>query len=519
MLIENFLETSAKQFHDKEALVFEQKRLSYQDIDFSANSFANALISYGFKRQDVGLIYLDNSEKVITSLFGILKASGIFVTINPLITSKRLLYMLNDCKAKILITDVKNLERIKDILQQTPHINHIILVDEPPSNESIGFLNPSVEIILYEEILNKYSHIEPPKHNIDIDLATIIYTSGSTNFSKGVMLTHANMIASANSITTYFHNTADDIIFTCLPLAFDYSLYQVLTAFLVGAKVVIQKNFLFPTKIIHTISNEKVTGFAIVPTIAALLKEYNVTARQDLSSVRYICSSAQSLPKSAIDYLRNELFHNACIFSMYGLTECKSVSCLDPNEIDKKPDSVGKALPNIEVYIVDEQGNKHSTDAVGELVVRGSNVMCGYLNNEEETNKKLKSGNIPGEKDLYTGDLFYIDKGGYMYFRGRIDNMINTSGIQISPKEIEDVIYEINGVLEVAVFAIPHHIWGEAIKAVVAIEFTSNLTEEIIKDYCFQHLERVSIPHFFEIVKTSLPKTATGKIDKKALIK
>lgn len=519
MLVKHFLEKSATQYPNKEALIYEHKRLTYQQINLAANSFANALISNGFKKQDVGLIYLDNSDELVISLFGILKASGIFVNINPLITADHLQYILNDCQAKTLITDRKNLEKIKDILQHTPHIKQIILTDQDASKDSNDMKNPYVEMLFYREILEKYSHTDPITQNIDIDLAAIIYTSGSTNFSKGVMLSHANMTAAATSITTYFQNTPDDILFTCLPLAFDYSLYQVLTAFLVGAKVVIQQNFLFPSKIIKIIEQEKVTGFAIVPTIAALLKKYNVKSHGDISTVRYVCSSAQALPKTSIQYLKNELFTNTCIFSMYGLTECKSVSCLDPKEIDNRPDSVGKALPNMEVYVVDKEGKKHSSNATGELVVRGSNVMQGYLNNEEETNKKLRPGKIPGQKDLYTGDLFKIDKEGYLYFIGRIDNMINSSGIQISPKEIEDVIYEIPGVLEVAVFPIPHQIWGEAIKAVISIEQHSNLTEEIIKEYCQQHLERFSIPHALEIVKSTLPKTSTGKIDKKALIR
>jgi acyl-CoA synthetase (AMP-forming)/AMP-acid ligase II len=232
-----------------------------------------------------------------------------------------------------------------------------------------------------------------------------------------------------------------------------------------------------------------------------------------------VCSSAQALPKTAIKYLQEELFPHAKIFSMYGLTECKSVSCLDPNEITKRPDSVGKALPNMEVYVVDNQGRKQSYDATGELVVRGSNVMKGYLNNEEETNKKLRPGEIPGERVLYTGDLFHIDKDGFLYFLGRIDNMINTSGIQISPKEIEDVLYELEGILEAAVFAVPHHIYGEAIKAVVSVEQNSGITEETLRDHCHQHLEKVSIPHVFEITTATLPKTPTGKINKKALIK
>ena len=518
MLVNEFLDKSVRQYPEKEALVFEEKRLTYNQIHLASNSFANALISNGFQRQDVGLIYLDNCDELVISLFGILKASGIFVVINPLITPKRLHYMLNDCRAKTLVTNKKNLEKIKDILQDTPNIKNIILLEDQQVIASIDLDIPVYDIISYQDIMDKYSNLEPVIHNIDVDLAAIVYTSGSTNFSKGVMLTHANMVAAADSITSYFNNTADDIIFTCLPLAFDYSLYQMLTAFYVGGKVVIQQNFLFPTKILNALAKERVTGFAIVPTIAALMKELRVKSRNDLSCVRYICSSAQALPKSSITYLLNELFSNACMFSMYGLTECKSVSCLDPNEIDVRPDSVGKALPNMEVYVIDNEGNKKYCDATGELVVRGSNVMRGYLNNEIETNKKLKPGSIAGEMVLHTGDLFFIDKDGFLYFRGRIDNMINSSGIQISPKEIEDVLYEIDGVLEVAVFGISHHIYGEAIKAVISVEQNKNITEEMIRKYCLDHLEKVSVPHFFEIRTTILPKTPTGKIDKKALI-
>ena len=517
MLVNEFLERSAKFNPDKEALIYENKRLTYSQIDKASNSLADTLFSIGYQRQDVGLIYLENSDELVISLFGILKAAGIFVPVNPLITPKRLLYLLNDCKANLLITDSKNLEKINDILNHCPHIKFIVITDKNRVDDLIGFNNSCFEVLFYNDIIAKNLDQPPLNYNIDNDLASIIYTSGSTNFSKGVMLTHLNMNASTISITSYFNNNCDDIIFTCLPLSFDYSLYQVLTAFYVGAKVVIQQNFMYPSKIINALAQERVTGFAIVPTIAALFKELKVKHKDELSCVRYVCSSAQTLPKSAINYLKNELFTNAVIFSMYGLTECKSVSCLDPNEVFNRPDSVGKALPNIEVYVIDEHGKKQSYDATGELIVRGSNVMKGYLNNEGETEKKLKPGDIPGEMVLYTGDLFRIDKEGFLYFLGRIDNMINTSGIKISPKEVEDVIYGLDGVLEVAVFGVPDRILGEAIKAVISIEQNSGLTVEIIKDYCYQNLERVSVPHVFEIISETLPKTPTGKIDKKAL--
>jgi acyl-CoA synthetase (AMP-forming)/AMP-acid ligase II len=428
--------------------------------------------------------------------------------------------MLKDSQATTLITTTKELTKIQDIIHHSPYLKTLILIDnnhtkENPKTEMIN--NSTLKVLDYTQIINTYSPIGPLTKNIDTDIASIIYTSGSTNFSKGVLLTHLNMVTAAESIVNYIHNTCDDIILTCLPFAFDYSLYQMLTAFYVGGKVIVHQNFIYPAYIMDTIVKEKVTGFAIVPTIIALFKEHNYIQHNEIPHLRYICSSAQALPISSIEYIQKTLFPNVEIYSMYGLTECKSVSGLDPKDIEKKPNSVGKALSNMEVYVVDAAGKKHSMNATGELVVRGSHVMKGYLNNPEETKKKLKPGSIPGESHLYTGDLFKIDAEGYLYYIGRIDNMINAAGIQISPKEIEDVIYELDDVIEAAVLGVPHHIYGEAIKAVVAADEGSSLTEKMIENHCRRKLERNSIPHIYEI-RSSLPKTANGKIDKKALI-
>jgi len=517
MLVHDFVVESAKKFPSKEALVCGESRLTYKQIHHYSNSFANALRATDFKRQHTALIYLDNCSELVVSLFGILKASGIFTVISPVITPQRLNYMLNDSQATTLITDSKNLKKIRTILPHVSHITHVILIDKDPSVPYHVILGPDIEVTFYQDIIYKYSNLEPICTSIDVDLASIIYTSGSTNFCKGVMLTHANMVAAAHSIVSYLKNTRNDVIFTCLPLAFDYSLYNMLTAFFVGAKSVIEQNFLYPAHIIDILVQEQVTGFAIVPTIAALLKEHDMVQRYDFSHLRYLCSSAQTLPKSSIEYLRLEMFPNTDIYSMYGLTECKSVSGLDPEKIDIYPESVGKALPNMEVYVIDEHGKKHWYDAEGELVVRGSNVMKGYLHNPEETQKKLIPGDIPGEFHLRTGDLFHIDAKGYLYFKGRLDNMINAAGIQIAPKAIEDVLYEVDGVLEAAVFGQPHPIWGEAIKAVVSIKEGKQVTTRMLRTYCFEHLERVSVPHIIEIVD-SLPKKDNGKIDIKALI-
>jgi len=238
--------------------------------------------------------------------------------------------------------------------------------------------------------------------------------------------------------------------------------------------------------------------------------------KYDFPCLRYISSAAQFLPIKFIEYLKNNLSPDLKIYSMYGLTECKSVSCMNPDEILKKPTSVGKPLPNIEVYIVNENGEKIGIPGTGELVVRGSNVMMGYLNDPEETSKKLKEGIYPSQKVLYTGDSFKIDSNGYLYFIGRKDELINTGGIRVSPKEIEDVLYGMEGVLEAAVFSVSHEILGEAIKAVVSLKRNETLTEQDIISHCSNHLEQARIPRYVDIRK-NLPKTPSGKIDKNKL--
>lgn len=318
MLVNEFLEQSAKRLPNKVALVCQGKRLTFSEIDNSANSLANALISQGVERQDRVAIYLENSAESVVSIFCILKAGGIFVVINPQVKAKKLEYILNDC--------------------QTPN-------SKPP------------EILSYTSLLNKYPANQPTKRCIDIDLASLIYTSGSTGNPKGVMLTHLNMVSAANSIIEYLGNTSDDIILDCLPLSFDYGLYQVLMAFKFGGRVVLERSFTYPYQIIDLIIKEKATGFPIVPTISAILLQLNNLNKYDFSSLRYITNTAQALPPKHIFRLR-EIFPQVKIYSMYGLTECKRVSYLPPEEIDKRPTSVGKAMPNTETYIVDGNGEK-----------------------------------------------------------------------------------------------------------------------------------------------------------------
>jgi acyl-CoA synthetase (AMP-forming)/AMP-acid ligase II len=325
------------------------------------------------------------------------------------------------------------------------------------------------------------------------------------------------MVSAANSVIEYLENTSDDIIISCLPLSFDYGLYQILMAFKFGGTVILERSFIYPYQIIDIMIKEKATGLPLVPTMAAILLRLKNLKKYDFSNLRYISNTAQALPPTHIKQLQN-IFPHVRIYSMYGLTECKRVSYLPPEKLSKKPTSVGKAMPNTEVYIIDDNGNEITNPGeIGELVVRGANVMIGYWNLPKESAKTIKPGRYPNERLLYTGDLFKMDEDGDLYFVARKDDMIKTAGERVSPKEIENVLYGIKDVIEAAIVGVPDEILGNAIKAVIVLEKDSNLDEKNIIQYCTKNLENFMVPKVIEF-RSELPKTSSGKISRKDLM-
>jgi len=278
--------------------------------------------------------------------------------------------------------------------------------------------------------------------------------------------------------------------------------------------VLLERSFTYPYRIIELLNQEHVTGFPIVPTISAVLLQLDLSAHR-FPALRYITNTAAALPTDHIRRLR-DLFPDVKIFSMYGLTECKRVSYLPPDQIDIRPTSVGRGMPNEEVYVVDDTGQRASAGTVGELVVRGSNVMKGYWELPEETDRMLKPGPLPGEKVLHTGDLFRMDEEGYLYFVGRKDDIIKTRGEKVSPREVEDVLHAMPGVAEAAVIGVPDEVLGEAIKAVVRPQVGAKLTAEEVIHWCSLKLENFMVPKFVEF-QGEFPKTLTGKISKREL--
>ena len=511
MLLNNFLEQSTEKFPDKVALVFQKERLTYQQINGSANRLANGLKDSGVERGERVAIFLENSVESVISIFGILKADAVFVVINPTTKKDKLAYILNNCRVKALISSFDKWEVLKEVLPDISWVKFVLLIGEKRFENTFS----DKKIHNFKELLNSCTDNQPINRNIDMDLASIIYTSGTTGNPKGVMLTHLSMVSAANSITEYLENTSDDIILDVLPLSFDYGLYQVLMGFKIGGRVILEKSFLYPYVIIDLMLKEKVTGFPGVPTIFAILLQLEDLKKQNFDSLRYITNTAAALPVNFIKKIR-ETFPKAKLYSMYGLTECKRVSYLPPQELDRRPTSVGRGMPNEEVYIVSENGERLGPGEVGELVVRGSNVMLGYWELPEETAKVLKPGLSPWERVLYTGDLFKIDEEGYLYFVGRKDDIIKCRGEKVSPKEIENILYNLEGVLEVAVVGVPDEILGEAIKAFVVLKDGFNLSEKGILRHCSKSLEDFMVPKYIELVE-SLPKTESGKITKVGL--
>jgi len=510
MQVEAFLEQSAQRHPNKTALVCAGRRWTYRELDEHANCLAHALVAEGLKRWDRVAIHLDNSADCVMAIFAALKAGGVFLVVNPSVKADKLAYILNNCRAACLVTDGGKAQTLASHWSELPHLRTVVVA------ETNGAAPPrGPRTVPLAEACHVGSRHEPPtKRCIDIDLAALIYTSGSTGRPKGVMLTHLNIVSAATSITTYLDSAPDDIVLNVLPLSFDYGLYQVLMTFKVGGTVVLEKSIAYPYAVLETIRREQVTGFPIVPTIAAMLLQLNLKS-QRFPSLRYITNTAAALPAEKIRQLR-EAFPGATLFSMYGLTECKRVSYLPPDQLDIRPTSVGRGMPNEEVYIVDDRGERVGPGVVGELVVRGANVMKGYWELPEETDRMLRPGPFPGERVLHTGDLFRMDDEGYLYFVGRKDDIIKTRGEKVSPREVEEVLHALEGVAEAVVIGISDDMLGQAVKAVIRVRDGVVLTQQDVLRHCAARLEDFMVPKVVEF-RDVLPQTTTGKVSKKEL--
>jgi amino acid adenylation domain-containing protein len=497
MLVHHFLERSAERLPDKEALVCGARRLTYAGVEARANRLANALRSYGLKPGDRAAVWLESGVEAVVAIFAILKAGGVFLPLNPQLRGSKLAWILRDCGVRFLIARA---ESLPPELAGCPDLARV--------------LTATADFV--DDLAAEFPSTRPESGAAADDLCALIYTSGSTGTPRGVMLTHRNVVAASASIIEYLENREDDVVVDFLPLSFDYGLYNVLMPFRFGGRVVLERSFLYPYQLIGLLKKEGVTGLPIVPTIAAGLVKLRSLEGYDLPALRYVTSTGQALPPPHIERLR-EIFPGARIYSMYGLTECKRVSYLPPEELERRPASVGKAMPNTEAWLADDAGERiaHPEEA-GELVVRGPHVMRGYWNLPEETAWALRPGLEPGERVLHTGDLFRIDAEGFLYFVSRRDDLIKTGGERVSPKEIESVAHALEGVAEAAACGVPDELLGQAVHLAVTLREGAALTAADILAHCARHLEKSMIPRHVEI-RGELPRTATGKIARREL--
>ncbi|MGH3072205.1 MAG: class I adenylate-forming enzyme family protein [Gaiellaceae bacterium] len=489
---------------EKPALVADGRSWSYAELRDASLRLARALQDAGLARGDRVVIFMDNTAECAISIFGTLAAGGVFVVANPQTKTDKLTYMLEDSEAAFLLTE-NSLGRIwRGAVDGVASLRGIFCAARSDDDGAAHDLGAALAA-------SEPAPREPG--TVPVDLAALIYTSGSTGNPKGVMMTHGNMVFTAGSVAQYLRLAEDDVIMNVLPLAFDYGLYQLLMAMRIGGTLVLERSFAFPAQTLKRIEEEQVTVFPGVPTVYATLVSMKTTARHP--SVRALTNTAAALPPAFHDAL-HELFPNALIFRMYGLTECKRVSYLEPELVDAKPTSVGKAIPGTEAFVLDAEGKPVRPGESGILHVRGPHVMAGYWRAPELTAHMLREGPTPGERMLCTHDTFTVDEDGFLYFVGRTDDIIKTRGEKVSPIEVENALFAIDGVKEAAVIGIPDEILGEAIRAYVVLEEGAELGENEVVAVCRTKLEAFMVPKEVVFID-DLPKTPTGKVRKKSL--
>lgn len=509
-LIQDILVENVAERPDKVALICEKQRLTYAQIDAMSNRMAQAFRQHGVQDGDRVLFHILNGAELVIGIFAALKANAVFAVIDYANTFDTLQYIADDSKATALVTFEHQAEATSHLLQELPSLRFAML-----AGQSSQHLAPN--LLTFEAILAEYSPDPLPQTAVNRDLAYLVYTSGSTGKAKGVMVTHQSALFTTESGIEHFGLSERDILASPLPLSFSPGINQLLMPFRVGGTLILEKSFTFPHMMLKRIATEGATGFTGVPTILTLLLQMDL-GRYDLSRLRYVSSIGAALPLTLVQQIRQKL-PQASLFSTYGMSEASYSLGLAPDQIDQRPNSVGKPFPGTQAWLIDDEGQRLALDQVGELVVRGGHVRSGYWNDPQNTAHRFRPGLLPGELLCFTGDVFRTDEEGYFYFMARSDEIIKSGAKKVVPKEIENALYSLPGVLEAAAVGIPDSILGQVIKAfvVLAEQARATLTAQDILRHCQHTLETFKVPREIEI-RESLPKTPSGKIKKTDLV-
>jgi len=490
-LLHHFLLDAADRAADAPALECGGVRLDFSQVARDALGLASTFRELGVRRGDRVMLFLDNSPDVVVALFASVMTGAAFVPIDPSTKAGKLRRLIEDCEPTVLVAGAAQAGAVRRASPLARSVRAILWNGAVPPDAG-----GCEELMLAEALVACPTPALAP--TIDQDLACILYTSSSTGEPRGVMLTHHNVANTTWAIATYLQNTPDDVVLCGLPLSFDYGLYQVLTGARVGFPVVLEEGHAPAGATLERAAARGVTGLPGVPSLFASLLQGAPFDGLDLSALRYVTNAAGSLPPAEILRLRKAL-PGVRIICMYGVTECTRVSWLDPDRLDDKLGSVGRAMPNCEAYVLGDDGRRAPPGAVGELVVRGANVMLGYWRRPEATDRRLRAGDVPGEKVLHTGDLFRADEEGFLYHVGALGDRFRCRGLEVSPAEVEGVAREMEGVADAVALPVAHDTDVAAIRLVVAPRGGAVLTEGDVRAHCLAHLEDHLVPRFVEV--------------------
>lgn len=500
MRIDHYLHRSAERHAGKTALVAGETRLNYAELKTMSEAFAAALIVRGATPGDRVVLLMDNGWRMAVAIFGCWMAGAVVCPVNPSTKEARLSQILDSSTPFAVVAEARLEKMVSDTAGSSEPLRIVS-----------GVSNPSGDGIDFDALLEQ-AHVALPQNLPETDLAVIIYTSGSTGEPKGVMLAHDNLDAAVGSITSYLGNTSDDILLGVLPLSFGYGLNQLLSSVFVGGTLVIEKSFAYPHLIFERIREERITGFALVPTMLSIMMQTRDLSPNLFESLRYVTAAAAPLPTVHGDWLRTFLPHVG-LFRMYGQTECTRISFLPPEDLDRKRDSVGIAIPGTSTEVVDDMGDSVAPGTTGELVVSGPHVMRGYWRNEAATARALRTDAATGRMRLHTGDLFTCDAEGYLTFVARKDDIIKSRGEKVAPQAVEAVLQTMPGVSDALVIGVAHEVFGQAIKAIVVAPGAA-ITEKDVMRHCARYLEVHMVPTIVEF-RDFLPTTDTGKVSRR----
>jgi acyl-CoA ligase (AMP-forming) (exosortase A-associated) len=495
-------------------LTHKAARLNYGELATGIEHLAGALIALGLERLDRVAVYLPKQFETVLTMFGAARAGCVFVPVNPLLKPPQVAHILRDCNVRALVTSVERASILEEELRACHDLRHVVLVD----GDTAAHASPSLSLHRWSDLLGS-EHGARRHRVIDADMVSIFYTSGSTGKPKGVVLSHKNMVTGAHSVAQYLQNTAADKLLAVLPFSFDYGFSQLSTAFHVGASAALI-DYLFPRDVLALLVKERITGLAGVPPLWSQLAELQWPA-QITEHLRYITNSGGAMPGATLRRLRDAVPQTQ-VFLMYGLTEAFRSTYLPPAEIDKRPGSMGKAIPNAEILVVRSDGSPCAPNEPGELVHRGSLVSLGYWNDPAKTAERFKplpsqdKGLVLTEMAVWSGDTVRMDEDGFLYFIGRRDEMIKTSGYRVSPSEIEEIVFATGRVADAAAIGVPHPTLGQAIVVVAAPAPGTEPDSHGLLDACRQQLPTFMLPHQIEW-REALPRNPNGKYDRPKL--